>query len=268
MSKFELKIFSTGIYNVANAEVIPKDAAQSASNWLTRDGKNVLITGRDIIGAEGTVGKIKASHAGYKVDGTKVFYRKTADKVQYLNGTTWTDVLTGLTDTDISFANYSSLAGSFTFINSVDGYWKIVNANPTDAIDIYSSTKNFHGKIIIDRGRTLLWDRNDDTSKDKTGLYGSHIDPQNSDVYTEVIDEAVGASGSTNYTGTLAFKAGGAKRSCFGAKFTGGSQVLYDNFDGTLRSTNDSYGTINYATGEYDITFNSTTSGAVTVYYQ
>ena len=60
----------------------------------------------------------------------------------------------------------------------------------------------------MNRGRMLLWDR----EKDKTGLYGSKIDPQSGSVYTSVSAESLGSSGSTEYSGTLAFKAGGSKR--------------------------------------------------------
>ena len=72
---------------------------------------------------------------------------------------------------------------------------------------MYDSTKNFKGKSIITTGRMLMWD----LPNDKTGLYGSRIDPQNSTVYTTVSGEVI----ADTATGTLAFKAGDAKRTCF-----------------------------------------------------
>jgi len=111
-----------------------------------------------------------------------------------------------------------------------------------------------------------------DRAEDKTGLYGSHIDPQDSTVYTTVSAEAIGALGSTNYTGTLAFKAGGSRRNAFGITFTAtvaaGTETFTDNYDGTVTSDLGGTGTVNYATGAYDITFSDTTTGAVTSDYQ
>ena len=263
-----------GVHNLLDDENIPTNSAQDALNWFTQDGRIKLSYGKTIVGAEGSSGKITGLHFGYKVDGTKVFYRKIETKIQYLNGTTWTDVLTGLTsNSEYTFANYSSLAGAFTFINGVDGYWKINNANPTSPIQMYNSAKNFHGKIIIAYGRTILWDRNDTNSKDKTGLYGSKIDPQNTSVYTTVTAEILGASGATTYTGTLAFKSGGATRNCFGVSVVGtvaaGTETFSDNFNGTLTSDRGGTGTINYATGAYSVTFSAvTTAGNVTSTYK
>ena len=62
----------------------------------------------------------------------------------------------------------------------------------------------------------MLWNR----KEDKTGLYGSYIDKQNSTVYTAVSNEVIGALGTKTYTGTLAFKAGGSARNCFGLSIT------------------------------------------------
>jgi hypothetical protein len=170
--------------------------------------------------------------------------------------------------TEVTYANYSSLSGTSMFINGPDGYWKVMTANPGSPIDVYDAARNFKGYILIDRGRTILWNRD----KDKTGLYGSWIDRQNSTVYTTVSAEAVGASGSTNYTGTLAFKAGGAKRNAFGTTFTAltgaGQETFVDNIDGTVTSNLGGTGTINYATGAYNITFANVTTGAATATYQ
>lgn len=260
----EIKLFSKGIHNLLPDEEIPKEAASSSYNWITQNGRIKLIGGRQLIGAAGTVGKINALWTGYNTKGVKVLYRKTADKLQYLLVDTWTDILTGLTDTEFSCANYSSLAGAFTLFNGEDGFWLINNANPGTAIDVYNSAKNFKGYILVDRGRCLLWNRD----KDKTGLYGSYIDKQNSTVYTTVTTEAIGALGSKHYTGTLAFKAGGSARNCFGVTFSDGNEVFSDNYDGTLTSTGTGTGTINYATGAYDITFNANTIGPVTSTYQ
>jgi len=262
-------IFDKGIHNLLPSEKIPDGASKDSSNFLTKDGKTVLVHGRSILGADGAVGDVTGLQAGYKADGTKVLYRKIGTAIQaYISGT-WTNIITGLTSTaEYTFANYSSLAGAFTYVGGIDGMWKIINANPTSPIDVYDSAKNFKGYIAIDTGRMLLWNR----VQDKTGLYGSYIDAQDSTVYTTVSAEAIGSSGTDNYTGTLAFKAGGPKRSCFGVSFVAtvaaGTETFVDDYLGGLSSILGGTGTINYATGEYDITFSDTTTGAVTSDYQ
>lgn len=247
MANQEIKLFKSGVHNLLDNEIIPTDASSASNNWYTQDGKIKLISGKLLIGDAGVVGSVTGEIFGYKVDGTKVHWRKIGTKIQYLNGTTWTDVITGLTSTaDYSFANYSSLAGSFTFAGGIDGIFKMNNANPTSYNTMYDSTKNFKGKILIDKGRMLLWDR----VEDKTGLYGSYIDVQNSTVYTTVSGEA-----TTSLTGTLAFKAGGATRNCFGVTITltGTGEVYTDNYLGVLTGSLGGTGTINYMTGAYTL---------------
>lgn len=265
----KIKAFTKGIHNKIDKEDIPQDAAQDSKNFITRDGRIILIGGRDVVDTQGAVGNVTGHHIGYKVDGSIIQFAKFGTTLKYLDSNNqWQTVATGfIEDEDISFANYSSLAGSFTFVNSSNKFLKIVNAVPASPIDVYSSAANFYGRILIDRGRMLLWNRD----KDKTGLYGSHIDPQDSNVYTTVTAEAIGALGSTNYSGTLAFK-GASSRNCFNVTFTAtvaaGTETFTDDYLGNLTSNFGGTGTINYATGAYDVTFSDTTTGAVTSTYQ
>lgn len=261
--------FVSGVHNRIDKEIIPKDAAASSLGWVTKDGRLELTYGRQAQGAEGSTGKVWAEHTGFKTDGTSVRFRKiwdgTEGKVQYLNGTTWTDVITGLANATVTFTNYASLAGNFVYIGSPDdGLFKIVTANPGSYADVYDSTKNFKGHLFIDRGRSILWA----AENDATGLYGSYIDSQDSDVYTTVSAEAIGSLGSTNYTGTLAFKSGGSTRTCFGVTFTDGTQTITIDYTGSATSASDGTGTVNFMTGAYDVTFTATTTGAVTSTYQ
>lgn len=266
--KQNIDAFSKGVHNLLKDDIIPKDASSGSLNWITQEGRIKLIGGRQRVGVEGAVGHINALWVGYTTKSVKVLYRKTATKLQYLLGTTWTDILTGLTDTEFSCANYSSLAGAFTFFNGTDGFYVINNANPGSSIELYAKGGTYTGHILIDRGRCILWNRD----KDKTGLYGSWIDRQNATVYTQVTNEAIGALGSTHYTGTLAFKAAGAKRHSFAVSFSGayatGTELFTDNYDGTLTGNHGGTGTIKYITGVYDITFGAITTGAVTSSYQ
>lgn len=195
MSDSTINAFTKGTWNLADDENIPKDSAQSSSNWITQDGRLRLVGGRLLIGAEGLTGKISGLNYGYKVDGTKVLYRKVSTKIQYLNSSdVWTDCVTGLTaDSEYTFSNYSSLAGAFTIATGIDGIWKFVNTHPTNPINLTNIVKNFKGYSMIDKGRMFLWNR----PEDKTGLYGSYIDRQKVGTnYIQVTGEATAAATS------------------------------------------------------------------------
>ena len=254
----EISAFVSGVENLYRDELINQDAASDSLNWYNQDGKLKLIPGKVIVGASGVAGNITGEQFGYKVDGTQVHWRKAGTKIQYLNGTTWTDVITGLTATaDYSFPNYSSQSGTFTFACGVDGIFKMHNANPGSYISLYNSAKNFKGKALIDKSRMLMWD----FPNDKTSIRGSFIDAQNGTVYTTVSGEA-----TTSLTGTLAFKAGGSTRNCFGVTITltGTGEVYTDAFLGALKGSLGGTGTINYITGAYTLS----NSGAGTAAYQ
>jgi hypothetical protein len=251
VDKSTVKAFTSGTHDLISDELIPNDAASASLGWLTRDGKIELMYGRQAQGAEGAAGSILSEHTAYKINGTAVRYRKTSGgKVQYLNGSSWTDVITGLSTTEaVTFSNYASLAGNFVYITGpTDGVFKINVANPGSYADVYLSTKTFKGYSFIDRGRMIMWG----VKKDPTGLYGSYIDAQDNTVYTTVTGEAVVAVES----GTLAFKAGGSRRTCFGVSITDTSsgEVFTDNYDGTLTGSISGTGTINYMSGAFTIT--------------
>jgi hypothetical protein len=264
VDKSTVKAFVSGVHNLISDELIPNDAASDSLGWLTKDGRIELMYGRQPQGAEGAAGAVLNEHTAYRVDGTVVRYRKvsngTVGKVQYLNGSTWTDVITGLSTEVMTFSNYASLAGNFVYITGpTDGLFKINIANPGSYADVYLSTKNFKGWSFIDKGRMVMWG----VTKDPTGLYGSYIDGQDSTVYTTVAAEALADVAS----GTLAFKAGGARRTCFAVQITDTSsgEIFTDNYNGTLTGSLGSTGTINYMTGAFTI---SGQSGSGTADYQ
>ena len=147
------------------------------------------------------------------------------------------------------------------------GVFKIPTANPGSAVN--QSVNNFRfGTLRFGRGRSLGDRRNGTTAgnKDDTGAYLSHIDKALLSSFTQVTAEAVGALGSTNYAGTLSAVTG--KRTCmYGAIKEASGETLNDDRNGNLVGDQGSTGTINYATGAYSVTFNHTTTGAVTADY-
>ena len=263
MSNQEIKLYKSGVSNLLDSEIIPSDAASTANNWYTIDGRIKLIPGKLLVGASGVAGSVTGEIFGYKIDGTKVHWRKIGTKIQYLDGSTWTDTVTGLTSAaDYTFANYSSLAGTFTYAFGIDGIYKMHNAVPGSFNTMYDSTNNFKGYALIDKGRALLWNR--DT--DKTGLYGSWIDTQkvvsgNTGVYTAVTGEA-----TASLSGTLTFKAGGATRNCFAVAITitASGEAYTDNYLGVLTGSLGGTGTINYISGAYTLS----NAGVGTAAYQ
>lgn len=262
----KIKTFISGVHNLLPDEVIPQDAASDELNWQYIDGHIELSRGRQAIGGTGAVGKNYGEHVAYRLDRTAVRFRKVSSKIQYLNGSTWTDVITGLTvDADYTFSNYISLAGSFVYCFGIDGIYKIATANPATYTALYDPAKNHKGFGFIDKSATFMWA----IPNDPTSLYRSYIDALN---YTTVSAEAIGSLGSTLYTGTLAFKAGGPTRTAFAVTFTAltasGQETFTDDRNGVLTSNFGGTGTIDYTTGDYSITFANVTTGAVTSDYQ
>lgn len=253
----EIQTYIHGIYNFVDDEIIPTDAASSSYNWFTRDGRLKLVNGKILEGAQGVAGKITGEIFGYKTDGSKVHWRKRGTVIEYLNGTTWTTTVTGLTSSaDYSFSNYSSLAGTFTFATGVNGIFKMNNANPGSFINMTVAHK---GLSLIDKGRMLLWDN----ANNKTNLYGSKQDRQNilAGYYTTVTGEA-----TTSLTGTLAFKGAGGLRNCFGVAITitASGEIYTDGGLGTMTGSLGGTGTINYITGAYTMS----NAGVGTATYQ
>lgn len=252
MREFATKNFKYGVVNTIEAQSIPDGAAADSLNWLTKGDTIELSRGSDVIGTENEgTGRITGVHVGYKADGTEVKFRARGAMVEYFDTVTddWveigTDILgAGASVDDVSFSNYSTNAGAQVWINSPNGtYIKIMTANPDSYTVMYDAAKNFKGNITIKQNRTWLWRRNED----KTGVYCSYID---SLAFTTVSAEATASLG-----GTLAFKAAGATRTCFGVQITitATGEVYTDDYNGVLTGDAGGTGTINYTTGEYTL---------------
>lgn len=241
----------------ADSEQIPPQASQDSLGWISTDGQIELCRGRFLIGAEETAnGYVKWEHFGYKADWTAVHFRKINTIIQYYNGSTWADTVTGLTSSaEYTFSNYQSLAGTFVYATWADGIYKIHTANPWSFTSMYDSSKNFKGKSMIATARMVMWD----LPNDKTGLYGSYVDEANATTETaEVLADTA--------SGTLSFKAWDAKRTCFAVVITDTSsgEVFTDNYNWVLVGSLGGSGTINYTTGA----FTTSQSGGGTATYQ
>ncbi len=251
------KIFGRGIYNVIEDVSIDEGAATESMNFLTLPDKIELINGRRLLGAEepgneGVLGMGEIENS----DGTKLLLRKIGTSLQYfaLDTQTWEDIKTDLlADEPLSFANSFTPAGRQVWMCGQDGLFKLYPSTPTSILDMTSSTKNFKGKIAINKSRMICWGM----EEDPTGLRLSKIDKDAN--YTVISSESVGSGTEKDYTGTL------AHGECFGAVFTKGSQILTDDKNGNL--TGDGSGTIDYATGDFVLNYTTSNADAVTASY-
>lgn len=249
------QVFNKGIHNVVNPDLIPEGAASDSLGWLTGGDQIELSRGKLLLGTDESAGRVRGIHVATRIDKTEVWFRKNSTKIQWFDPATssvWTDIVTGLDAThEYIFTNYTSLAGIFVYVGGLGGLFKIHVANPSSYADQYDVLKNYKAFVRIDKARARAWGM----ANDKTGLYLSYIDEE---TYTTVSSEAVDTGdGGTTYGGTLAFKAGGAKRTCFAIEITDGTETFTDNRNGILTGSLGGTGTINYTTGAWTATFNS-----------
>ena len=256
-----IKDFPWGTIDTLEDRSLPDGAASRSLNWITLVDKIELRRGYAVLGntISGT-GKVTGLYVAKRRDGTEIAFRTRGKKLEYLktSNDTWTEIGTNVLGNDadgkdISFAEYHGLAGDQLFVNSPYGpFLKIMLANPDSYATMYDSTLNYKGYIRIKQNRMFLWGR----LNDKTSLYLSFID----DILgrlTAVADENVGTGNGVlkTFTDTLAFKAGGAKRTCFGITVTDTVEAFVDNHDGTLTGDAGGTGTINYMSGAISLTF-------------
>lgn len=209
VADYIVKNFTKGVVSRVEKESLPKGAASSSLNWLTLGDRIELRRGQAVMGTpESGVGRISGLIVGTRFDGVQVPICARGRKIKAYNRTTLDWVETSVPDIlpveaddeDISFAQYHSLAGAMVYGSSPNSsFYKIMLANPTDAIDM--AMKNHRGKIRIKQNRTFLWDRKDTNGgSDKTGLYGSYIDKDELSDYTEIVAETVGTGDGTTRT--------------------------------------------------------------------
>lgn len=245
--------------------------ASKSKNWITASNKKLeLRRGMYIVKSASDTrntgtNKITGSISLKRQDGTWIRFRTRARKIEYRIGTgDWTEIgtntLPAIADgEDITFSAYRGLAGDQLFLSSPNsGLYKIMLANPGSVTNVYDASYNYKGYISIVFNRMFLWAR----KKDKATPYMSFIDEQN---YTTITDESVDTGdGGKTYSGTLAFKAGGAKRTCFAVVINDedSNEIFIDNNDGTLTGDAGGKGTINYTTGAWTVIFNANVTTA------
>lgn len=275
------KSFKYGQIDNLEASSIPRGAATSALNWLTKGDHIEVRRGQKYMGTVSVnVGNGKATgiKKAVQATGDEILFGTYGKKLKYFDEPTqeWIengiDLLgaavvddAGMGLESVFMSEYTGLAGNQLFLNSPNcsGYYKLMIANPTSSLNVYDAAKNFKGRILIDTNRTLLWGR----VKDQTGLYGSYIDTQ---TYTTVSPEAVGTGNGVLVTFTHTAAGITGTRTIFAVSVTDGTETFTDNFDGTLSGSLGGTGTVNYITGAISVTFNTAPTNAtpITTVYQ
>lgn len=267
-----IKNWLNGWINKIEDRSIPRGAFSNGLNWLLKGDKIELRRGSKILGTALTgTGSVNGIHIGYKNNGDEILFRAYSTKLLYStdDGVTWTEIGTDiLYNEPVTFANYSSPAGNQVWVCSPNQtrLIKIMTANPGSYTDVYLSTNNYCGYITTIKNRLWLWGY----KKAPSNVYLSHIDAF---AYTTVTNEAFDTGdGGKNYSGTLAFKAAGARRTCFNiivTNETGTTETFVDNRDGTLTGSLGGTGTINYTSGVIAVSFfNNIASGEIRCTYQ
>lgn len=267
----EIKNWNKGLVNLIEPQSIPVGSFSNALNMLTKGDKFELRRGYRVLGTDNGIGSIGGLGVASNLDssGTQVMFRKRKGqrKFEYYDETTDDWVETGSNSApadsnndDFAFDIFQSIAGSQAYWSSKNSsIYKIMVANPASITDLLSTT--YRGYIRIKQNRMFLWNRFAVAGgKDEQNPYLSYIDAR---AYTTVSAESIGTGAGTTFSDTLAFKAGGSKRTCFGIKVydQDNLETFIDNRDGTLSSSLGGTGTINYTTGEISVTF-ATTIGA------
>lgn len=278
-SEHEVNEFNGLLTEYKDLREVPDGYTPDALNWITQTNRQgiELRRGSALLGLTrrtGT-GKVTGLGIGRRFDGSEVPFFSFGTKLCYYDADSddtsevGSDLLGTAADGDtVSIFPYSNIAGSWVYASSPrSSIFKIPTANPGSAVN--QNTTTYRGFLTFGQSRAFLRNRHGTTAgnADDMGLYASCVDKVDLSQYAaQVTGESVGASGSTAYSGTLA-QISGVKTAMFVVVSEAGGETLTDDRNGGLVGSLGSTGTINYATGAYSVTFNHTTTGAVTVSY-
>jgi hypothetical protein len=261
MKKIIIKDFKYGLIDSVDENAIPRNAASKALNFITAGVKIELRRGYNPLGAtenSGT-GRITGLGVGKKPNGSDIVFRTRKRKIEYLDTSLndWVEIGTdtlasAITATnslgeDVSIESYQNPTGPQIWLNSLNGgLFKVMTANPSSITNMFVNGTNYKGYMKIKSGRMFVWNRNGNPVN-KTDLFASQLNDLADSEYTQISSEVIAASG------TLAFKAAGARRICFQvtATVTATGETFTDNGDGTLTGSLGSTATIDYTTGAY-----------------
>ncbi len=220
--------FQYGLNTRLPVQEIPDGAASDSVNWLTKKGKIELNRGYAPLGdtLSGS-GRITGLIVADKSSTVQIPFRSEGKKVRYYDSVTdtWIEIGSDILGTaadgeDVSFSKFQSSAGRQVWLNSPhSGPKKILVPNPGNYSDMYDSSKNYKSHLTIKQNRAFIWNIG---ALEKNLVRLSYEEVRDLADYTQIAAEVVGMGNSIlrTFTGTLAFKAGGSKRSCLDVSFT------------------------------------------------
>lgn len=261
----EITDFKYGVISKIEEQTLPSGSSSYSLNFQTKGDHVELRRGSKILGTEveGDLNPVRGLRVVRKSGGEEIIFVKRGRKFLYYDTVTEDFIEVGTNmfpaaaeDDECTIIEYQSLAGDAIFVSSLNSsIYKIMLANPSDFADMAST--DYRGFMFASQNRSFLIQRKSaNGSQDKTGVYLSYINAAN---YTTVNNENVGTGNGAQvtFTDTLAFKAGGSKRTAFGISVTDGTETFVDDFNGGLTGTLGGSGTINYMTGAISVTFNT-----------
>ena len=267
---------------ISDIKAMPDGYTPDSLNWITGSDNDMIMLrrGTALLGKtrETGAGKITGLGIGTRYDGKEVPFFSYARKIKYYDDAlddtveVGTDILPEAADGDeVSIFAYQNLAGAFVYCSSINSsVYKIPVANPGNAVDQLMT--EYKGFLKFGQSRSFLFNRKGESGYvDKTNLYASWVDGVSlaSKPFTHTTGEVVGALGSINYTYTLSAITG-KKTACqvtITATVAAGTETFVDDKNGNLLSNYGGTGTVNYSTGEIDITFSDITTSQVTADY-
>lgn len=261
-----------GLLSYPKPQQIPRGAAQSALNFITRETWVEVRPGYHPLGTESqTSGKIRGQFTAHKWDGTEVPFRCTSDgRLQYYDAVVakdWVEVggagakiLAGAStyDENVYMDEYSSPAGAQLWVSSPNSdLIKVMVANPASWLSQYNSNKNFKGRIRIMQNAMWLWHYTTGLAQAANAVVQrSYIDAQ---AYTTHTDSSISLTPiSGGVSGTLS-KNSVANATVFATSFSYTdslntySETFVDNYLGALTGSNGGTGTIDYSTGKFTL---------------
>lgn len=263
---YRVRNFIRGLVNTTEDFSVPPNAVTAENNWYDDEGKLILRQGTELLGntPNNTSGEITGLHVATLRNGEQIVYRKNGQKLEYLNENLspadWAEIGTNIfsadEDGDVMFTNYESEAGSFVVCGSATaGLFLLMPASPASYVDVFNATYNFKGWPTT-KGKRIILTQYADKGINRADIRAGKVDGR---TYTQVSAESIGTGDGVTktFSGTLAFKAGGATRTCFKIRAydAGATEVFDDDYCGNLTSPAGGTGTINYVSGAYSITF-------------
>lgn len=212
-------------------------------------------------------GKVTGLGVGVRYDGTEILHYSHGRKVKYYQANTddtlevdIADLLPAAADgEDVWMRSYQGLAGAFKYIGSANsGIYKIPEANPESALDQQVNSYRF-GVFHIGQNRSFAGQRNGTTAgnSDKTGLYLSYIDKDQLSDFTQITGESYGTGNGVDAVFAHQLAQISAPKTAMYVSVTDGVETLVDDRNGLMIGDLGGSGTVDYATGAVQLTFNT-----------